>query len=65
MLSSAIVVLDGASASENISFGDIDLAQLSVQQSLGSLIFTASEGATLAVFQQALRTVTYFTTSQM
>ena len=65
MLSTAIVILTDATAMENITVGSYDQEQLSVLLSPGSLTLSAVEGAApLAAFQEALRTVSYFTTSE-
>lgn len=67
MLLGALVVLGGITTEENITIGSYDQSQLNLlpsspgQLSLGA----AGTGAPLAVFQQALRTVSYFTTSRM
>ena len=67
LLSTAVVLLNDATVMENITIGSYDQEQLRVLVSPGSLTLQAVEGQTaapLAVFQEALRSVSYFTTSE-
>lgn len=65
MLTGALVVLGDITAEENLTIGSYDQSQLSILPGPpGQLSLTAAGGAPLAVFQQALRTVAYFTTAR-